>query len=113
MIIDLSDDDEQDQSTDIPTPEFEEEEEEIDPASPYRRILRQIDVPLGSPALRIAFPHIPKDIAQATPDSWPPIYLDRIVVAVACADLSLRVITAPLLPRVRRFMILRRWASKV
>lgn len=98
MIIDLSDDDEQDQSTNVSTPEFEDEEEEIDPGSPYHRILRQIDVPLGSPALRIALPHIPKDIAQAPPDSWPPIFLDRIVVAVACADLSLRIITAPLQP---------------
>lgn len=102
IVIDLDDDDDQEQppTKDAPVAptEFEDEEEEVDPANPYRGILRQIDIPLGSPALRIAIPHISKGIAQAPPDSWPPIYLDRILVAVACADLSLRVVIAPLMP---------------
>jgi hypothetical protein len=102
MVIDLDDDDNEEQSAandvSILPAEFEDEGEEIDPASPYHGILRQIDIPLGSPALRIAIPHISKDIAQAPPDSWPSIYLDRILVAVACADLSLRVVIAPLAP---------------
>lgn len=102
MVIDLDDDDGEEQSAakdaSVLPAEFEDEDEEIDPASPYRGILRQIDIPLGSPALRIAIPHISKGIAQAPPDSWPPIYLDRVLVAVACADLSLRVVIAPLTP---------------
>lgn len=98
MVIDLSSDDDEDRSTSMSPPEFEAEEEEIDPAKPYRGILRQIDIPLGTQAFRIAIPHIPKDVAQAPPDSWPPIFLDHIVIAAACADSSLRVVIAPLLP---------------
>jgi len=103
MVIDLDDDDdEQEQLTAKDDPvaaaEFEDEEEEVDPATPYHSILRQIDIPLGSAGLRIAIPHIPKDITQASPDSWPSIYLDHILVAVACADLSLRVVIVPLVP---------------
>ncbi|KAK5045274.1 hypothetical protein LTR84_009380 [Exophiala bonariae] len=98
MVIDLSSDDGEDQSASVSPPEFEDEEEEIDPAKPYRGIIRQIDIPLGTAALRIAIPHIPKDIAQAPPDSWPPVFLDHILVAAACADSSLQIIIAPLLP---------------
>ncbi|KEF62971.1 uncharacterized protein A1O9_00946 [Exophiala aquamarina CBS 119918] len=102
MVIDLDDDDDQEQpaagDASVVPAEFEDEEEEVDPAKPYRGILRQIDIPLGSSALRIATPHISKDLAQAPPDSWPPIYHDRILVTVACADSSLRVLIAPLVP---------------
>src|SRR5690349_7970503 len=75
MVIDLSSDDDEDRSASVSPPEFEDEEDEIDPAKPYRDILRQIDIPLDAPILRIAIPHIPKDIAQAPPDSWPSVFL--------------------------------------
>lgn len=48
--------------------------------------------------MRIAVPHIVKDLEQAPPESWPSLYLHRIVVAVACADLSIRLVSASLDP---------------
>lgn len=102
MVIDLDDDDDDiapaAKHEQAPAAEFEEYEDEVDPSAPYRDVLRYIDIPLGSAALRVAVPHIPKDLGLAPIDSWPSIYLDRIVVAVACADSSIRVVSAPLDP---------------
>ncbi|KAK5403242.1 hypothetical protein LTR06_010335 [Exophiala xenobiotica] len=100
VVIDLDDDDEEPSTKGPPTApaEFQEEDEEIDPTAPYRDVMRYVDIPLGTAAMRIAVPHTVKDPEQAPPDSWPSLYLDRIVVAVACADLSIRVISASLDP---------------
>ncbi|OCT47902.1 hypothetical protein CLCR_03332 [Cladophialophora carrionii] len=99
MVIDLDDDDEPTAAEDTAAPaEFEEDEEEIDPYVPYRDVVRYIDIPLGTPATRIAVPQIAKDIDQASPGAWPTIYSDRIIVAAACSDLALRIISAPLDP---------------
>ncbi|KAJ9646793.1 hypothetical protein H2204_000485 [Knufia peltigerae] len=101
MVIDLDDDDDDDRPRKghPPAPaEFEQEEQEIDPAAPYADFLRCIDIPLGTAAVRIAVPNIVKDLEQAPPESWPSLYLDHIVVTVACADLSIRLICAPLNP---------------
>ena len=105
MVIDS--DDEEDESAmehaKITPAEFEKEEDEIDPLAPYHDIIRYIDIPLGAAGLRVATPHIVKDIVQAPPESWPSIYLERIVIAVACADSSIRVISAPLDPPAPEF----------
>lgn len=101
MVIDLDDDDDVEPSTKEHPPapaEFEQEEEEIDPAAPYPNFLRSIDIPLATAAVRLAVPNIVKDLEQAPPESWPSLYLNHIVVAVACADLSIRLIFAPLDP---------------
>ncbi|EXJ60090.1 hypothetical protein A1O7_04241 [Cladophialophora yegresii CBS 114405] len=99
MVIDLDDDNEPTAAEDTAAPaEFEEDEEEVDPYAPYRDVVRYIDIPLGTPATRIAVPHIAKDIDQASREAWPDIYNDRIVVAAACSDLALRIISAPLDP---------------
>lgn len=99
MIVDLDDDDEPAVAETSASPaEFEEEEDEIDPSAPYRDVRRYIDIPLGTAAARIAVPHITQDLAQAPPESWPALYLDRIVIAVACEDLTIRVISAPIDP---------------
>jgi hypothetical protein len=99
MVIDLDDDDEPTPAETTAAPaEFEEEQEEVDPYAPYRDVIRHIDIPLGTTATRIAIPYISKDIDQASPGAWPALYKDRIVVAAACSDLALRVISAPLDP---------------
>ncbi|KIW28166.1 uncharacterized protein PV07_07849 [Cladophialophora immunda] len=103
MVIDIDDDDDDDDAAakteaEIGPAEFQEDEEEVDPSAPYRDVIRHIDIPLGTAASRIAVPHIVKDLAQAPPESWPAIYNDRIIVAAACTDLSIRVISAPLDP---------------
>lgn len=100
MVIDLDDDDDEPATKEAPIApaEFKEEDEEIDPAAPYRDIIRHVDIPLGAAATRIAVPPIPRDPAQTPPESWPAIYSNRIVVAVACSDFSIRVISAPLDP---------------
>ena len=100
MVIDLDDDDDEPTpaETAAPPAEFEGDEAEVDPHAPYRDVVRSIDIPLGTTASRIAIPHVARDIAQALPGVWPGIYSNRIIVAAACSDLSLRVISAPLDP---------------
>ncbi|KAJ9611600.1 hypothetical protein H2200_004784 [Cladophialophora chaetospira] len=102
MVIDLDDDEEDDEPnpTAIPAPpaEFEEDEAEIDPHAPYRDVTRFVDIPLGTAALRLAVPNIPRDLAHTPPGAFPTIYSDRIVVAAACSDLTLRLVSAPLDP---------------
>ena len=99
MVIDLDDDDDGPTAEPHAAPaEFEQEEDEVDPSAPYRDVLRYIDIPLGTAASRIAIPHPGKDLAQGPSASWPPIYNDRIVVASACTDLTIRVISVPLDP---------------
>lgn len=100
MVIDLDEDDDEPAAKDVPTvpAEFEEQTQEVDPSAPYQGVLRYVDIPLGTAALRIGVPHIAKDVSQAPPGSWPSLYLERIVVAVACADFTIQVISAALDP---------------
>ena len=97
MVIDLSDDDD-------PTPaqpvsskaEFEKEEDEVDPSHPYPAVLQTLDIPLGSACLRLALPQLPSDPSDST--AYPSLLHDHILVAAACADLGIRLVTCPLLP---------------
>ncbi|KIX00934.1 uncharacterized protein Z518_09999 [Rhinocladiella mackenziei CBS 650.93] len=100
MIIDLDEEDNEPAAEQTPAEpaEFEEEDEEVDPSAPYRDVIRYVDIPLGVAALRVAIPPVPRDVEQIPPESWPAIYLERIVIAVACADLTIRIISAPIEP---------------
>lgn len=97
MVIDLSDDDEP-----PPPPagsaEFEEEEDEVDPVKPYRNVLRHIDIALGTSATHIAVPDISLTTADSSSDIHAPILSGYMVVAVACVDLTIRLISLPLNP---------------
>jgi hypothetical protein len=98
MVIDL-DDDEPAPSTSVPkSAEFEDENEEIAPSQPYLKILRSIDVSLGTGARHLAIPQIPSHASQAPPGAYPPIYSTHVVVAVACDDCSVRLVSLPLTP---------------
>ena len=76
--------------------DFEEAEQEVDPSKPYPKILRHLDIHVGTAATHIAQPEI--DSARLDSDRYPALLQDRIVVAVACSDLAIRVITCPLTP---------------
>jgi hypothetical protein len=98
MVIDL-DDDEPAPSKLVPeSAEFEDENEEIEPSQPYLKILRSIDISLGTGARHLAIPQIPSHASQAPLGAYPPIYSTHIIVAVACDDCSVRLVSLPLTP---------------
>ena len=98
MVIDLDDDEpEPTKSTQTPAA-FEDEEEEIDPSEPYLNILRTINISLETGARHLAVPRIPLRNSQASFGACPPIYSTHIVVAVACEDSSVRLVSLPLTP---------------
>ncbi|KAL5000834.1 hypothetical protein BDV10DRAFT_29240 [Aspergillus recurvatus] len=80
------------------TYEFEDEDPEIDPAQPYERVLRQIDIPLGSRVIDIAIPRVLPETARSHLDPFPAILNQLIVISAVCADYSTRVVTVPLSP---------------
>jgi hypothetical protein len=91
-VIDLDDDDDETEAT--KKADFEDELDEIDPSSAYYGVLRHLDIPLGSAALKLAVPHLPTD----NTDETPAVLESSIVVAAACADYSTRVILISLDP---------------
>ncbi|KAJ5780930.1 hypothetical protein N7457_006090 [Penicillium paradoxum] len=98
MIIDSDEEDEPEPTQEEPIVEFSLEESEVDPASPYEEILRQIDIPLGSRVLDVAVPRVLPEEARSPLDPFPPILKNNIVVSVICSDLSTKIVTLPLVP---------------
>ncbi|OAX80113.1 hypothetical protein ACJ72_05557 [Emergomyces africanus] len=78
--------------------EFEDEEDEIDPSRPFHDILRHIDIQLGVKVLGLAVPTFCSEQLQSTLESFPQIFSNIAVIAAACADCSIRVLTIPLTP---------------
>lgn len=78
-------------------PEFEDEEDEYDHTEPYQKIIQTLDLPLGTEVLHLSFPQIPPDLDPTT-GSVPKILSQKLVVAVACSDCSIRLIKLPLCP---------------
>ncbi|KAJ5624659.1 hypothetical protein N7510_000968 [Penicillium lagena] len=78
--------------------DFSPEETEVDPASPFEEILRQIDIPLGSRVLDLAVPRVLPEGARSPLDPFPPVLKNMIVVSAVCSDFSTRVVTVPLVP---------------
>lgn len=99
MIIDS--DDEEPPSKPAPLyqdqPEFEDDEDEYDPTEPYQTIIQTLDLPLGTEVLHISFPHMPPDF-DPTIGSVPKILSQNLIIAAACSDCSIRLITLPLCP---------------
>lgn len=99
MVIDSDEEDAPETtSTQEPTYDFVSEETEVDPASPFESILRQIDIPLGSRVLDVAIPRLLPEDARSPLDPFPPIAKNTIVIAAVCSDLSTRIVTLPLSP---------------
>lgn len=95
MIIDSDDEEPPTPSND--TPVFDEEEEQ-DFAEPYDPLIQTLDLPIGVAVLHFSFPNLPTEPTESTMKSFPPLLSDRLVVAMACSDFSIRVLTLPLVP---------------
>lgn len=103
MIIDSDSEEEEEMSVEEkeqPTYEFEEDEAEVDPSRPYEDILREVDIWLGSSVLDMAVPPqaLEQPMRSLSPDSFPSILKDMIVIAAVCADFSTRIVALPLEP---------------
>lgn len=99
MIID-SDDEEPPPKSAQPyqdAPEIEDDEDEYDPTEPYRSIIQTLDLPLGTEVLHMSFPQVPPDFDPST-GSVAKILSQKLVIAAACSDCTIRVITLPLCP---------------
>jgi hypothetical protein len=80
-------------------PRYDAEEEELDEDEPYPSFTQELKLSLGSPVLHLALPNIPQASSSLqTKARVPLIVKQRIVLAVACADATLRLITLPLTP---------------
>ncbi|KAL1602663.1 hypothetical protein SLS60_006080 [Paraconiothyrium brasiliense] len=99
MIID-SGDDEPAKATlqPLPNAEFEEEEEEVDPGRPYPSIIQHLRLPLNTEVLHIAVPQVPAPSELQPGQVIPSIFKEKLVIAVACTDFTVRIITLPLSP---------------
>ncbi|EEP75696.1 predicted protein [Uncinocarpus reesii 1704] len=81
----------------IPTVQYEEEEDEIDPRRPFLNIIESFNIRFGVKVLKLSIPSILPD-AIRSPDSVPPALSRMIIFSAACADSSVRLIAAPLAP---------------
>ena len=73
--------------------EYEDEEDETDPDTPYANIIQVMDLTLGSTVLHIATPSPPSQASQR-----PAIARDHAIVAVHTADKKVSVLKIPLTP---------------
>lgn len=80
------------------TAEFKDENEEYDPLHPYEPVIQTLDLPFGTKVLHLSFLHLSTELQQSSLGSLPKVLLDKMVVAVACSDCSIRVLTIPLTP---------------
>lgn len=78
--------------------DFEKTEDEHDVMEPYLPITQTLDLSLGVSVLHLSFPCLPSKHFDSTLKPLPRLLSDRIVVALACSDFSIRVLTIPLLP---------------
>ena len=88
-----------DASSALDEPAFQRRAAEREPRKPYLPVVQHLDLPLGTAVLALAFPRLP---CLAAPDEQPsvrpPLLQQDLVVALACADASVRLLTLPLLP---------------
>ena len=96
MIIDSDEEEPARPSED--TPDFEENEEEHDVSEPYHPIIQTLDLTLELAVLHLSFPCLPSKPHESTMKSLPRLLSDRIIIAMACSDFSIRVLTIPLMP---------------
>ena len=99
MIID-SDEDAPENSEQPPyqdNPVFEEDGE-FDVSEPFEPVIQTLDLPLGIEVLHLAFPHLPADSQRSSLQSLPVLFSQKLVLAMACSDFSVRVFLIPLLP---------------
>lgn len=99
VVISLDSDDEGDSGKAFEDkPEFEEEQEELDPSRPYPSILQELDLHFGTDVLHLTV--LPDPVLKADGPSWRGLesLKQKIVFTAACTDNSLRLVTVPLTP---------------
>ena len=99
MILD-SDEEEPPPKADAPfkdDPQFEDEEAEIDPLGSAPEILQYLDFALGTSVLHVSFPASLSN-ASSFPNTTLPMVSQQLIVAAACSDHTVRVLTVPLTP---------------
>lgn len=79
--------------TDSSRLEYEDEEDETDPDTPYPNIIQDMDINLGSTVLHIAIPSLPSQASQR-----PDVAKDHAIIAVHTADKLVSVLRIPLAP---------------
>lgn len=77
-------------------PQFEEEEE-ADPLNPFPAIVQHLDLAFGTDVLHISFPPLPSS-SLLLPSTSSPLVSHRMIIAITCADHTVRVVTLPLMP---------------
>ncbi|KAF7876476.1 hypothetical protein EAF04_001566 [Stromatinia cepivora] len=79
-------------------PEFEDDEQEIDPRRPYPSVLQTLDLQFGTDVLHISV--LPNSILKASGAPWRGIdpLKQKIVFTATCGDNTIRLITLPLTP---------------
>ena len=100
MIIDSEEDapENLEQPKDQDNLDFEKEEGELDVSEPYEPVIQTLDLPLGVEVLHLDFPNLPSDAQRSGAESLPIIFSQKLVLAVACSDFSVRVLLIPFLP---------------
>ena len=80
------------------TPEFEDEEEEVDDSQPYPDTLQTLDLHFGTDVLYLSL--LPASILRASGPKWQHLTVlkQKIVFTAACADNLVRLVTLPLTP---------------
>ena len=94
MVIDLDDDEPTAEEAAVQQDFYNED---VDSSEPYDQILRHVDIDLGSAVRHLAIPSVPESILQSTPGAYPPLFLTHVVVAAACEDQNVQLITLPLI----------------
>ena len=93
--LDSSDEEPPKETTPKDQPLFQDEEEECDPSEPYEPIIQTLDLPLGVGVLHLSFPRLHQGVHDS---NLPTILSEKAVIALACSDLSIRIIAVPLRP---------------
>ena len=79
-------------------PTFEAEEGEFNLREPYLPILQSLDFPIGTAVLHFSFPQVLRSSKPSDLQTLPSLLQHRLVVVLACADLTMKLLTLPLLP---------------
>lgn len=97
-VISLDSDDDSDSKPFDDKPEFEDDEEDLDPLRPYPSILQVVDICFNSDVLHLAI--LPSSILRADGPSWRSLesLKQKLVFVAACADSTVRLVTLPLTP---------------
>ncbi len=82
----------------IDNPVFEDKEEEYKSSRPYVPIIQKLDLSLGVEVIQLSFPHLPSELPRTTLESLPKLLSTSIIIATACSDSSIRILSIPITP---------------